>query len=78
MLEDVARPRRPATLIEQFGLNQAAEHVPQSRFIKTTNRAQHFIREIAAQDSAQLRHLPQCRKPVEPRHQLIRASSREY
>jgi hypothetical protein len=69
MLEDVARARRPAALIEQLGLDQTAEHVAQPRLVEGGDRSQHLVGELAAQDGAQLRHLAQGRQSVEPRHQ---------
>jgi len=75
MLEHVARTRRPPALVEQLGLDQAAEHVAQARLVEGGDRPQHFIGEIAAQDGAQLRHLAQRLRTISSRRSSSRPSS---
>jgi sugar (pentulose or hexulose) kinase len=57
LLEDVARTRRPAALIEELGLDQTAEAVTQPRLVDPGDRLQHVIGEFAAEYGAHLRDL---------------------
>jgi len=74
---NVGYPIDIAAVDVQNRVSQAAEHIAQSRLFEGRDRPKHFIGEIAAQDGTQLRHLAQCRQPVEPRHQRFVEARRD-
>ena len=71
MLEEVARARRAAALVEQLVDHQLTETALQHFFLDPGQGTDHVIGKLAPQHGAQLCHFTQPRRPIEPRHQRI-------
>jgi hypothetical protein len=71
MLEQIARARRSAALVEQLVNHELTETALQLLFLDPGQRADHVIGKLAPQNRAQLCHFTQQRRPIEPRYQRI-------
>ena len=71
VLEEVPRARGPASLVNQLGGGELRERAQQRRLVHQGHRLDQLVRELAAEDRAELGHLARGAEAIESGHERV-------